>query len=91
MEGNRPSNVLLAEILTPRLLGSLVAAAALIALFIFGLASDRSAASGRPAPALPREALSGKPVTLAPGSPIGYEITPGKTTELSAGQLPTCT
>jgi cytoskeleton protein RodZ len=34
--------------------------------------------------------VDGKPVTLAPGSPIGYEITPGKTTELSAGQLPTC-
>jgi cytoskeleton protein RodZ len=34
--------------------------------------------------------VNGKPVTLAPGSPIGYEITPGKTTELSAGQLPTC-
>jgi cytoskeleton protein RodZ len=34
--------------------------------------------------------VNNKPVTLAPGSPIGYEITPGKTTELSAGQLPTC-
>jgi cytoskeletal protein RodZ len=34
--------------------------------------------------------VNGKPVTLAPGSPIGYEITPGKTTVLSAGQLPTC-
>ncbi len=34
--------------------------------------------------------VDGKPVTLAPGSPIGYELTPGKTTELSAGQLPTC-
>jgi cytoskeleton protein RodZ len=35
--------------------------------------------------------VDGKPVTLAPGSPIGYALTPGKTTELSAGQLPTCT
>jgi cytoskeleton protein RodZ len=35
--------------------------------------------------------VNGKPVTLAPGSPIGYEITPGKTTPLPAGQLPTCT
>jgi cytoskeleton protein RodZ len=34
--------------------------------------------------------VNGKPVTLAPGSPIGYEITPQKTTQLSAGQLPTC-
>ena len=34
--------------------------------------------------------VDGKPVTLAPGSPIGYELTPGKTTELPAGQLPTC-
>jgi cytoskeletal protein RodZ len=35
--------------------------------------------------------VNGKPVTLAPGSPIGYSLTPGKTTLLSAGQLPTCT
>ena len=35
--------------------------------------------------------VNGKPVTLAPGSPIGYELTPGKTTLLPAGQLPTCT
>jgi cytoskeleton protein RodZ len=35
--------------------------------------------------------VNGKPVTLAPGSPIGYELTPGKTTVLQAGQLPTCT
>ncbi|MGO9906850.1 MAG: helix-turn-helix domain-containing protein [Solirubrobacteraceae bacterium] len=34
--------------------------------------------------------VDGKPVTLAPGSPIGYELTPGKTTVLAAGQLPTC-
>lgn len=35
--------------------------------------------------------VNGKPVTLAPGSPIGYEVTPAKTTQLPAGQLPTCT
>jgi len=35
--------------------------------------------------------VNGKPVTLAPGSPIGYEVTPTKTTQLHAGQLPTCT
>ncbi|HTU86815.1 MAG TPA: RodZ domain-containing protein [Solirubrobacteraceae bacterium] len=35
--------------------------------------------------------VNGKPVTLASGSPIGYEITPGKTTLLPDGQLPTCT
>jgi cytoskeleton protein RodZ len=35
--------------------------------------------------------VNGKPVTIAPGSPIGYELTPGKTTLLPAGQLPTCT
>jgi cytoskeleton protein RodZ len=35
--------------------------------------------------------VDGKPVTLAPGSPIGYALTPGKTTLLPAGQLPTCT
>ena len=34
--------------------------------------------------------VDGKPVTIAPGSPIGYELTPGKTTVLSGGQLPTC-
>jgi cytoskeleton protein RodZ len=34
--------------------------------------------------------VNGKPVTLAPGSPIGYELTPGKTSLLHAGQLPTC-
>jgi cytoskeleton protein RodZ len=33
--------------------------------------------------------VDGKPVTLAPGSPIGYELTPGRTTVLHAG-LPTC-
>jgi len=35
--------------------------------------------------------VDGKPVTLAPGSPIGYALTPGKTMLLPAGQLPTCT
>jgi cytoskeleton protein RodZ len=34
--------------------------------------------------------VNGKPVTLAPGSPIGYSLTPGRTTVLSAAQLPTC-
>jgi cytoskeletal protein RodZ len=34
--------------------------------------------------------VNGKPVPVAPGSPIGYEFTPGKTTLLPAGQLPTC-
>jgi hypothetical protein len=29
-------------------------------------------------------------VTLAPGSPVGYALTPDKTTLLHAGQLPTC-
>lgn len=39
--------------------------AAVAALAIFGLAGDRSAASARPAPALPRERLVGPPATLA--------------------------
>jgi thiol-disulfide isomerase/thioredoxin len=48
-----------------RLLGwTLVAGAAIAALAIFGLASERSATLGRPAPALPREHLGGPPVTL---------------------------
>jgi cytoskeletal protein RodZ len=34
--------------------------------------------------------VNGKPVPVASGSPIGYELTPGKTTLLPAGQLPTC-
>jgi thiol-disulfide isomerase/thioredoxin len=47
-----------------RLLGlTLAAAAALAALAVFGLASDST--SGRSAPALPRERLSGPAVTLA--------------------------
>jgi cytoskeleton protein RodZ len=35
--------------------------------------------------------VNGKTVTVANSSPIGYELTPGKTTPLPAGQLPTCT
>jgi len=34
--------------------------------------------------------VNGKSVTPTVGSPIGYELTPGKTTPLPAGQLPTC-
>jgi hypothetical protein len=34
--------------------------------------------------------VNGKPTPVAPGSPIGYELTPEKTTLLPAGQLPTC-
>jgi cytoskeleton protein RodZ len=34
--------------------------------------------------------VDGKPVTPTVGSPIGYELTPGKTSPLRAGQLPTC-
>jgi len=34
--------------------------------------------------------VNGKPVTPTVGSPIGYELTPGKATPLPAGQLPTC-
>jgi cytochrome c biogenesis protein CcmG, thiol:disulfide interchange protein DsbE len=41
-----------------------VAAAGLAALIIFGLASQRSASIGHPAPALPREHLAGPPATL---------------------------
>jgi thiol-disulfide isomerase/thioredoxin len=49
-----------------RLLGWTIAAvAALVVLAVFGLASDRSASSGRPAPALPREHLAGPYTTLA--------------------------
>jgi thiol-disulfide isomerase/thioredoxin len=42
-------------------------AAALAALAVFGLASQRSSPSGRQAPALPRERLGGPPAAL-PGS-----------------------
>ncbi|HUA03873.1 MAG TPA: RodZ domain-containing protein [Solirubrobacteraceae bacterium] len=34
--------------------------------------------------------VDGKPVTPTVGSPIGYALTPGKTSPLPAGQLPTC-
>lgn len=49
-----------------RVLGlALAGVAALAAFAVFGLASPGGQAGGRPAPALPREALSGLPVTLA--------------------------
>ncbi len=48
-----------------RLLIGALALAAVVVLGVFGLASDRSAGSGRPAPPLPREQLVGAPVTLA--------------------------
>jgi cytochrome c biogenesis protein CcmG/thiol:disulfide interchange protein DsbE len=48
-----------------RLLGWAVAAAAVAAFVIFGLASNRSSSAGRRAPELPRERLAGPPVTLA--------------------------
>jgi len=35
--------------------------------------------------------VNGKTVPVAQESPIGYELTPGKTSPLPAGQLPTCT
>jgi len=41
-----------------------VTAVAVIALIVFGLASDHSSTLGRPAPALPREHLAGPSVTL---------------------------
>jgi cytoskeletal protein RodZ len=34
--------------------------------------------------------VNGKTVPVGPGAPVGYELTPGKVTPLSAGQLPTC-
>jgi cytoskeletal protein RodZ len=34
--------------------------------------------------------VNGKSVPVGPGAPVGYELTPGKTTPLPAGQLPTC-
>jgi len=49
----------------PRLLAWTLAAAALIALIVFGLARNGSSPTGRLAPALPRERLAGAPVTLA--------------------------
>ncbi|HLH13801.1 MAG TPA: TlpA disulfide reductase family protein [Solirubrobacteraceae bacterium] len=47
------------------LLTVLAALAAVAALAIFGLSSAGAPRGGRVAPALPREALSGRPVTLA--------------------------
>lgn len=48
----------------PRVALALLAAAAVAALSIFGLASTGSPHGGRVAPALPRETLVGRPVTL---------------------------
>jgi cytochrome c biogenesis protein CcmG/thiol:disulfide interchange protein DsbE len=48
-----------------RLVLAFVALAAVIALAVFGLAGDRSATNGRPAPALPRERLLGAPATIS--------------------------
>jgi cytochrome c biogenesis protein CcmG, thiol:disulfide interchange protein DsbE len=45
--------------------GTLAVLVALVLLAVFGLASDRSASSGRRAPELPHERLAGAPVTLA--------------------------
>ena len=47
-----------------RVLGWTLAVAVVVALAIFGLASDHSPAAGRRAPGLPHEALAGPPVTL---------------------------
>lgn len=46
------------------LAGALVLIAAIVALAVFGLASNHAARSGRPAPALPSEHLAGPPATL---------------------------
>jgi len=49
-----------------RALGITAAVVAAVALLsLFGLKSDRSAVSGRPAPALPRERIAGAPATLS--------------------------
>jgi hypothetical protein len=34
--------------------------------------------------------VNGKSVPVGPGAPVGYELTPGKTTVLAAAQRPTC-
>jgi Domain of unknown function (DUF4115) len=34
--------------------------------------------------------VNGKNVTVGPGAPVGYALTPGKTTALPAAQRPTC-
>src|SRR5579884_4086050 len=47
------------------LAGTVLAVAAIAALAVFGLASNKSAEPGRPAPALPREVLVGPRATLA--------------------------
>jgi thiol-disulfide isomerase/thioredoxin len=47
-----------------RVLGWTLAAAAILALVLFGLSSSRSSSPRAEAPALPREALSGQGVTL---------------------------
>jgi thiol-disulfide isomerase/thioredoxin len=47
------------------LAGTLAIVAAVALLAVFGLASDRSASTGRRAPELPRERLAGPPATLA--------------------------
>jgi thiol-disulfide isomerase/thioredoxin len=45
--------------------GTLIAVGVLVALVVFGLATDRSSSVGPSAPALPRELLAGPPLTLA--------------------------
>jgi thiol-disulfide isomerase/thioredoxin len=45
--------------------GTLAVLVALTLIAVFGLASDRSASTGRRAPELPRERLAGPPATLA--------------------------
>jgi cytochrome c biogenesis protein CcmG/thiol:disulfide interchange protein DsbE len=47
------------------LIGWPVAAAVVVALVVFGLSSNKQAAAGRPAPALPTDRLSGEAVSLA--------------------------
>jgi thiol-disulfide isomerase/thioredoxin len=48
----------------PRLIVAAFALAAIVAFVVFGLSSSHSTATGRKAPALPREQLAGAPVTL---------------------------
>jgi cytochrome c biogenesis protein CcmG, thiol:disulfide interchange protein DsbE len=48
-----------------RVLGWVLGLAAVVALAVFGLASEHSSSTGRRAPALPREHLAGPAVTLA--------------------------
>jgi thiol-disulfide isomerase/thioredoxin len=49
----------------PRLIALAFAFAAIVAFVVFGLSSSHSTATGRKAPALPREHLAGAPVTLS--------------------------